>query len=149
MGRVRDYDYDAVIGIGGIGSESRSHGLDGRLNWVGIGPIRIPRRTGERGGRVKFKHFVLLEAAGAHLAHGYPLLARRMYEDRARYRKTFSETENKEIKRILAWAKRRSGPTGSYISPNCLAMVATDGCVVDCRPKPPRQTICRPSRREC
>ena len=37
MGRVRSWDFDAVIGVGGIGSESSSHGLDYKINWVGIG----------------------------------------------------------------------------------------------------------------
>lgn len=149
MGRVRDYDYDAIIGIGGIGAEARSHGLDGRLNWVGIGPTRMPRRAGERGGRVKFKHFVLLESAGGQLMHGFPLLARRMYEGRARYMKTFGEAETKEIKQLLAWAKRRSGPTGSYVSPDCLVSAQLDTCKPDCQPSPSTRSICKRPRRRC
>ena len=36
MGQVREYDFDAVIGIGGIGAEPRSYGIDRKINWVGI-----------------------------------------------------------------------------------------------------------------
>lgn len=34
MGRVRTWDFDAVIGVGGQGPEPRSHGLDGKVNWT-------------------------------------------------------------------------------------------------------------------
>ncbi len=38
MGRVRDLNYDAVIGIGGIGAEPRSYRIDGKITWVGVSP---------------------------------------------------------------------------------------------------------------
>ena len=38
MGHVRRWGFEAVIGVGGIGAESRSHGRDGKVNWIGIGP---------------------------------------------------------------------------------------------------------------
>ncbi len=33
MGRVRSRDFDAVIGIGGIGSKARAAGMHGTENW--------------------------------------------------------------------------------------------------------------------
>jgi len=37
MGRVRQYPFDAVIGIGGIGRELAAKGIRGKVNWTGIG----------------------------------------------------------------------------------------------------------------
>lgn len=37
MGRVRAMDFDAVIGIGGIGSEAKGAGIAGKITWIGIG----------------------------------------------------------------------------------------------------------------
>jgi hypothetical protein len=61
MGAVRKRQFDAVIGVGGIGPEAQSHGLDRRLNWVGAGahPSSIP--VGLRGPLVTFNRFLLLE----------------------------------------------------------------------------------------
>jgi hypothetical protein len=48
MGAIRARRFDAVIGAGGIGPEAQSHGIDGKLNWIGIGPRR-GRWYGRRG----------------------------------------------------------------------------------------------------
>ena len=40
MGRVRAREFDAVIGVGGLSAEPRSHGIDGRVTWVGVGARR-------------------------------------------------------------------------------------------------------------
>jgi hypothetical protein len=37
MGSVRSWDFDAVIGVGGIGSEARTEGIGGMVNWIGVG----------------------------------------------------------------------------------------------------------------
>ena len=79
MGRVRNYPFDAVIGIGGIGREPRSYGIDRKINWVGINPKRTPRRDGN-GVEVTFEKFLLLEKHGPLLKILAPSLARRMYE---------------------------------------------------------------------
>ena len=77
MGRVRDYNYDAVIGVGGIGQEPRSFGIDGKVNWVGIDPTR-KRARGSLAGRVTFKHFRLYDENGPLLKALAPALAMRM-----------------------------------------------------------------------
>ena len=46
MGRVRNYGFDAVIGIGGIEREPKSFGIDRKINWVGINPKRRPSPGG-------------------------------------------------------------------------------------------------------
>ena len=38
MVKVRGYDYDAVIGVGGTGAEPQSHGIDGKITWIGVHP---------------------------------------------------------------------------------------------------------------
>jgi hypothetical protein len=82
MGRVRNYPFDAVIGVGGTGREPRSYGIDRKINWVGINPKRPPHRDGN--GVVKFEKFLLLEQHGPLLKSVAPSLARRMYERGAR-----------------------------------------------------------------
>jgi len=49
MDRVRSWNFDAAIGIGGQGAEPRRHELDGKVNWIGIGPRSMSQRA--RGGR--------------------------------------------------------------------------------------------------
>jgi hypothetical protein len=62
MGRVRTWAFDAVIGVGGMGAEPRSHGLNGKVNWIGIGPHKT--RPAKRGPVVTFDHFVLYGSDG-------------------------------------------------------------------------------------
>jgi len=61
--RVRDRDFDAVIGIGGISAQPRHKISTGRLNWIGIGSHKFPAE-GRRGPLVVFDHFLLLERNG-------------------------------------------------------------------------------------
>ena len=56
MGRVRNYAFDAVIGVGGIGQEPKSFGIDCKINWVGINPKRRPS-AGGKGVEVTFENF--------------------------------------------------------------------------------------------
>jgi hypothetical protein len=53
MGMKRWYEYDAVIGVGGLGASA--HGFAGQLKWIGIGPHKTD--VGERGPEVTFDHF--------------------------------------------------------------------------------------------
>ena len=36
MGSVRAWEFDAVIGIGGVGPEPRRHGIAGKLTYVAV-----------------------------------------------------------------------------------------------------------------
>jgi hypothetical protein len=86
MGRVRGWQFEAVIGIGGIGREPREWGIAGKLTWVGIGALKIfdrrelgePCRTVLRGPRVTFDDFWCPEDQGPLLEEEYPALARHM-----------------------------------------------------------------------
>ena len=44
LGSIRDRDFDAVIGVGGIGSEARAEGIARQVNWIGIGPHKFYER---------------------------------------------------------------------------------------------------------
>jgi len=89
MGAVRGRDYDAVIGVGGIGSEAKSCGISGRINWIGIGPIKdwgaAAQSIDSRGPLVQFEKFRLWEDRGPLVQVEAPLLARRFYEKKARW----------------------------------------------------------------
>lgn len=102
MGRVRSWDFDAVIGIGGISLEPRSYGIDGRITWVGRYPSWNPHPLGY-GQIVTFESFVLLEQAGPMLVSLAPNLARRMYEKRARFLlNDYSQQEQTEAESLLS-----------------------------------------------
>lgn len=78
MGKLRGCDFDAAIGVGGIGSLARAQNIDRRLNWVGIGRRKRASIDGMRGPLVTFNHFVLFEENGRDLEDIAPRLARRL-----------------------------------------------------------------------
>ena len=101
MGRVRNWSFDAVIGVGGIGSEPRSYGIDGRVTWVGRDPSWNPHPLGH-GQIVTFESFALFEQTGPLLSSIAPYLARRMYEKGARILlKDYSQEEQAEAEALL------------------------------------------------
>jgi hypothetical protein len=105
MGRVRTWDFEAVIGVGGLGPEARSHGLDGKVNWIGIGPHK-QAVAGKRGPIVSFDHFVFYGSDGPDFEHLAPLLAERIYSKNVRVlMKKLSPSEQEEVDKILLWAK--------------------------------------------
>jgi hypothetical protein len=104
MGFVRDLDFEAVIGVGGTGSEPRSHSIDGKITWVGVNPIKRYIKS-LRGPIVTFQYFVLSDENGPQLQAFAPLLAKRMYEGEARYLISgYTELERKEAEGIVNWA---------------------------------------------
>lgn len=114
MGRVRNWNYNAVVGIGGIGSEAVTNGIDRKLNWVGIGPHKTTV-AGKPGVQVTFDHFLYYGAAGPLLRSIAPTLARRIYRDNVRVvLSAFNDTERAEIQKILrlAAASPASKPLG-------------------------------------
>lgn len=83
MGIVRARDFDAVIGIGGVGPEAQANGISGQINWVGIGPHKTYVR-GKREPEVTFDHFVYFGTDGPDFRVLAPVLAGRMYETNVR-----------------------------------------------------------------
>ena len=111
MGRIRAFHYEAVIGVGGVGREPRIAGIDRRINWVGIGPKRIPNVHGARAEIVQFDHFVLLEKTGPPVESLAPTLAHRMYGGCRFILTAYSNTEKAEAIAIVDWARTQCPST--------------------------------------
>lgn len=81
MGRIRDYSFDAVIGVGSEKPWRDSKTMAGKLTWIGIGPTKR-KDFDERGDRVTlvtFDHFWLDNANGPLFRGIAPMLAKRFF----------------------------------------------------------------------
>ena len=126
MGRVRSYHYDAVIGVGGVGREAKSHQIDHKINWVGIGPKR------HANGTVTFDHFRLFEDSGPPLSNLAPNLANRIFGRNVRILiDGYTPAQEAEAKKILKWSR------------TAVATKLSDLYV------PNRRTGCRSKRKKC
>ncbi|HRA89439.1 MAG TPA: hypothetical protein PK992_15245 [Planctomycetaceae bacterium] len=77
MRRVRGWDFNAVIGIGGVGSKAVRSGIDSKITWIGTGPEKIGK--GPDGYRMLgFEHFYRKEDKGYLLSDKAPKLADRI-----------------------------------------------------------------------
>lgn len=114
MGSVKGWNYDAVIGIGGIGPEPVHHRIAGKLTWIGIGPHKVydnPLKPSNP--RVTFDHFWYAGENGPLLTLKFPALAKRMYEKNVRVlmhrspeKLSNSVDLDKEVLKILRLANR-------------------------------------------
>jgi hypothetical protein len=112
MGTVRDREFDAVIGVGGIGAEARANGIAGQINWVGIGPHKSYIR-GKRGPEVTFDHFLDFGTDGPDLRTFAPALADRMYGGKVRSMlHSLSAKERAEAAKIIRLAEGEPLSTG-------------------------------------
>jgi hypothetical protein len=129
MGHVRDYDFDAVIGVGGVGAEPQRFGINRKINWVGIGPMKRRRRNG-RGRTVTFSYFRRWENRGPSLDSIAPHIAHRLYDRGARFILTgYTDDERAEAERILTWARRQRP-----MSVSSLNGLEARGCKSRCKP---------------
>jgi hypothetical protein len=108
MGRIRGFAFDAVIGVGGISGLPTQQGIAEKINWVGRRPKKSSNPIDSRGPLVSFsaKDFRLFEQQGPLLSKVAPLLAKRVFNSRARFFfSSLSSAEQREaqqlIKRIL------------------------------------------------
>lgn len=137
MGPVREWDFQAVVGVGGRGAEAKSYGIAYKLTWVGVGARKTPS-PGDRGPLVTFDHFRLFDADGPALRTIAPRLARRFYRSPHPPRTIlddFSDAERAEIRCLLALAKT-APPSG------CRTRLLTP-------PQPSRRRNCRCGRKRC
>lgn len=143
MGRVRDLNFDAVIGVGGKGAEPVRCGIARKLTWVGIGPRRSFHGLG-RGGLVEFDHFVLFDSAGPELIAVAPNLARLMYDRNRRFvLDSYPEAAYAEALQILNMARRNAVASNADTRPGGRKCRPTKVCVSrKCPPLPPRK-LCR------
>jgi hypothetical protein len=103
MGRVRALNYDAVIGVGGIGAEPVQEGIDSKITWIGIHPIFGPIHG--RGPLVTFEHFLLFDQGGPEFGAWAPRTAKRFYGRRVRYLiHELNPTEKSELNDVIDWA---------------------------------------------
>ena len=117
MGRVREWNFDSVIGIGGIGPEPEEWGIDGKLNWIGLGARKGDMDQKGRGRMVSFEHFKFFDPANAPiLATIAPQLAEHMYDHNVRTLMTLTEGEAAEVEAILARA--RTAPPSREVPPS-------------------------------
>ncbi len=108
MGSVRNLEYDAVIGVGGIGPEAQYNRISGKINWVGIGPHK---RTvhGKRGPEVTFDSFFFYGEKGVDFSTSAPILAQRMYSNNVRFTIIGpNDKEYSEVNKIIISAPKIS-----------------------------------------
>lgn len=84
MGRVRNFNYDAVIGIGGKAPWKVDEDIKHKINWIGLEPKKIPSPK-LRGDKVVFSHFALYEEKGVNIKENFPNLFEYMYGSRKRF----------------------------------------------------------------
>lgn len=106
MGKIRGYNYDAVIGIGGKSPWKGCEGIAYKINWIGINPIKTKGPGG--GPLVTFSKFCLFNDKGDLVKDFAPGLHDHMYGSvNRRYVTTVSLPENivKEVMGILRLAQ--------------------------------------------
>jgi hypothetical protein len=104
MGRVRAWPFEAVIGIGGMGSTVEPD-MAGRVNWIGIGPHKFPAPPDYNGPLVMFDHFLDCNSWEVMVCDEAPNLAARMYGVNVRTTMRFNRPTQSEIEELLAWAE--------------------------------------------
>lgn len=110
MGTIRDRDFDAVIGVGGIGVDAIREGIAGKVNWVGIGPHRRIKlcKHGTMVTIVTFDYFIDYSPKNVSFRRKAPALSERMYDGCVRHLMVDDRfpKEFREAKRILDAAKK-------------------------------------------
>jgi hypothetical protein len=116
MGQVRAWEFDAVIGIGGVGDEPKRHGIAGKLTWIGIGPRKFFDDPDSRGPQLVFRHFKYFGKDGPLLVNKYPALARHMYDTHRRLMIHLASSEgpglDRDVESILRLAKNSPPSAG-------------------------------------
>ncbi len=121
MGRVRDWPFDAVIGVGGKSPRSGDEGIARKINWVGISPSKSEASSpgwfgakrsdwskSFRGPLVTFDRFVFLGEKGPDFKKVAPNLFRHMFEDqhvRLVMSRSLPREMQEEVQEILRWAE--------------------------------------------
>ena len=146
MGTVRDRDYDAVVGVGGIGPEAVSNGIDGQVNWIGIGPHKV-YVDDKRGPEVMFDHFLYYATDRPDFRELAPVLAERMYAHNIR--STLGGLSAAELAEAIAIVQRAAD---SPPSPGLATVQRVAHAVTACSVKTPNQAMQQPpaqSGRRC
>jgi hypothetical protein len=102
MGTIRNWNYDAVIGIGGNAPWKEDADIKHKINWIGKGPKKINSHS-KRGPIVVFSKFQLFEDTGLPLKDHYPNLFQYMFGNRKRFSMSDALPQNvfEEVMHIL------------------------------------------------
>jgi hypothetical protein len=96
----------------GIGAEAQSNDIDGKINWIGIGPdkklARGKRRADWRGPLITFEHFRDFGTRGPDFRKEAKTLAERMYDRKARHLMV-DESCGEEYREARAILRRAEG----------------------------------------
>ena len=139
MGRVRALNYDAVIGVGGIGAEPVREGIDRKISWIGITPI-IGKLFG-RGPLISFQHFLLFDQGGPEFGAWAPTVANRFYGNRVRYMILELDLDIKsELGDVIKWAQRNGERSDNKIVTSYKGISVK--CIT-CKPRKGAKTIGR------
>src|SRR2546421_700736 len=109
MGQVRGYQYDSVIGIGGISSWPQREGIAGRLTWVGLDAHKSGDPTCPL---VTFDHFLYCGGKGDLVRNIAPRLYERIYPRKVRLIMSDSLTDA-ELAEVRAILRRASNAPSS------------------------------------
>lgn len=104
MGQVRGRDFDAVIGVGGIGQKPIQYGIDRRITWIGIGP-RVVGVARDGYPILAFEQFYLRDQKGPLLRDKARNLAKRMFAEYGPRTLMVESDSDNEIETILKIAK--------------------------------------------
>jgi len=130
MGQVRGYQYDAVIGVGGISAWPQREGIAGRLTWIGVNPHKTGDSTCPL---VTFDHFRYDGGSGELVRNIAPRLFARIYRKNVRLimSNSLTDAERAEVTDILRRASN-APPSGQ-----------TTKCRIVKRPRcPPKRGPC-------
>jgi len=125
MRKVRSWDYEAVIGVGGQGKKAAKFNLSQKLTWIGIGPHKtiVPDKKHPI---VTFDHFLYFGPEGKLLRDLAPHLADLMYVRRARNVMTFDADQQADVDKLLALAAT---------APPSLALAGESQTEAICKPR--------------
>jgi hypothetical protein len=112
MGRIRNWNYDAVIGIGGNVPWKNDVEIKHKINWIGLEPKKI--NPNNRGAKVVFSHFELYEGEGENIKTHFPNLFKYMYGSRKRFDMSSDLPKDvfEEVKQILDSIEDRPASKG-------------------------------------
>ncbi len=128
MGRVRSYQFDAAIGVGGISGNPVRENIDRKINWIGIRRHEVGR-SADGFPKYAFERFYLREDKGLPLKDLAPRLAKRLYSG-AGVRYLMIEEPDYEISAILHLA-RNSAPSPALTK----IEIASASLKKSCKPK--------------
>jgi hypothetical protein len=104
MGQIRNWKFDAVIGIGGKTAWKGQEDICCKINWIGIEPKEIYPPT-MRGRRLVFAHFVLKDRDGEKIEDYYPHLHKHMYRKNSK-RFALISADSSETKDVFSDVKK-------------------------------------------